>query len=68
MMHYKHTTANGKYWISTNNTFDRGWETMVFAIKDGKVNYADLDCDRYISEMDAAIGHTAMIQKWEAEN
>jgi len=67
-MHYKHTTSDGKYWISTNNTFDHGWETMVFAIKDGKVDYTDLDRDLYINENDAVIGHTAMIQKWEAAN
>lgn len=67
-MHYKHTTANGKYWVSTNKTFDHGWETMVFAFKDGKVDYIELDVDHYTNEMDAAIGHAVMVQKWEAKN
>jgi hypothetical protein len=26
----KHITKNGKYFISTNDTWDKGWETMVF--------------------------------------
>lgn len=63
----KHTTANGKYFISTNNTWDHGWETMVFSRNPttGDIDYSELDVDRYNDETEAYSGHAEMIKKWE---
>lgn len=66
----KHTTANGKYFISTNLTWDHGWETMVFSRNpdNGDIDYCELDVDRYNDENEAYQGHDIMIQKWEAKS
>ena len=63
----KHYTKNGKYFISTNNTWDKGWETMVFSRnpQTGDVDYTELDFDRYNDENEAYAGHTIMVDKWE---
>ena len=63
----KHTTANGKYFISTNDTFDHGWETMVFSRnpQNGDIDYGELDVDHYDSQEEAYDGHDRMIAKWE---
>jgi len=64
----KHVTANGKYFVSTNLTWDHGWETMVFK-RDPAVgevsDWTELDVDRYNDQNEAYTGHEAMIQKWE---
>lgn len=66
----KHTTTNGKYFISTNLTWDRGWETMVFGRNPstGDVDYSELDSDTYNDEHEAYTGHEQMIKKWEAKS
>ena len=64
----KHVTSNGKYFISTNDTWDRGWETMVFKrdpVEGGVSDYTELDVDHYNDETEAYAGHEVMIQKWE---
>ncbi len=61
-------TANGQYVaVDTANTFDAGWETMVFR-SNGKeiVSFKDLDCMRYDSRQEAMKGHSDMIIKWRA--
>ena len=65
----KHTTKNGKYFISTNNTFDHGWETMVFMRNplNGKIDFTELDSGRYDNQEQAYKGHEQMINKWEAK-
>lgn len=65
----KHATANGKYFISTNNTFDRGWETMVFSRnpQSGDIDYSELDVAHYNSQYEAYSGHDRMIAKWESK-
>ena len=51
------------YVVSTADTFDMGWETMVFpAREDGTViDYTDLACVRYSNADAAAAGHAAMV-------
>lgn len=62
----KHTTANGKYFISTNLTWDHGWETMVFSCRpDGSIDYSELDVDHYNDQSEAYAGHDVMVAKWE---
>ena len=64
----KHYTKNGKYFISTNLTWDQGWETMVFSRNpdNGDIDFSELDVDNYNDEKEAYKGHELMIQKWEA--
>lgn len=65
----KYTTANGKYFISTNDTWDQGWETMVFAVdSNGDIDYTELDVDHYNDQKEAYAGHEQMIKKWEAKS
>lgn len=66
----KHTTASGKYFISTNLTWDQGWETMVFNrnTQTGDIDFAEVDVDRYNDETEAYKGHENMIRKWEDKN
>jgi hypothetical protein len=58
--------ASGHVFVSTNNTFDNGWETMVFECDDkGKpTNWTELDCDRYSDESEARNGHKLIVAKW----
>lgn len=65
----KHTTANGKYFISTNLTWDQGWETMVFNRdpESGDIDFSEVDVDRYNDQNEAYVGHEIMIRKWEAK-
>lgn len=46
----------GYVWIDTCDTFDRGWETMVFRCdENGNVlDWMDLDSELYINENNAA--------------
>ena len=55
------------YMVSTVETFDNGWETMVFlAAADGSViDWTDLDCQRYDSEEEAKGGHLAMVNHFD---
>ena len=54
-----------KYFVSTANTFDHGWETMVFARNEnGEVDWADLYSDRYNTQEEAEIGHKSIISNF----
>jgi len=65
-------TQVGNYQVSTvdlglNHQFDETlpplyYETMIFEIKNGKVDYEDLYCDRYTTEEEARIGHEKAIE------
>ena len=58
-----------KYLVSTCNTFDQGWETMVFPImEDGEPLYNEQACKRYANQSDAAFGHVAMVQDFQPNN
>ena len=61
-------TKNGYVLIDSNNTFDRGYETMVFRCdQDGNVeNWLDIDVAWYTSEEEMLVGHVEMIKKWRA--
>jgi len=65
----KHYTKNGRYFISTNLTWDQGWESMVFNrnSETGDIDFAEVDVDRYNDETEAYEGHEEMIRKWEAK-
>ena len=56
-----------EYMVSTVETFDKGWETMVFEIRDGDVYYADLACRRYEDEVQATAGHIAMVVDFQPD-
>lgn len=63
------------YWVSTvflglDHNFGGGkpllFETMVFKKdKKGKVNFRDLDMDRYFTWEEAEKGHKRMVKKWK---
>ena len=55
-------SRDGKtYFVSTANTFDHGWETMVFARNaNGEVDWTDLYSDRYNTREEAEIGHNSI--------
>lgn len=58
---------NGKhYLVSTVDTFDNGWETMVFLCDaDGEVaDWAELACNRYSDREEADTGHFEMVQNF----
>ena len=63
-------SASGNfYYVDSNNTFDHGYETMVFACNnEGEVtDWKDLDCKRYHSLEEMQAGHKAMVEKWKAK-
>ena len=55
------------YVVSTADTFDMGWETMVFpAREDGTViDYIDLACRRYADAEAAKAGHLEMVAEFQ---
>lgn len=61
------TRTMGYVWIDTCFTLDHGWETMVFASdRSGNVlDWMDLDCDIYATELQASEGHDEMVEKWK---
>lgn len=61
------TRTMGYVWIDTCDTFDRGWETMVFRCNEnGNVlDWMDLDSELYINENNAFKGHDEMVEKWK---
>lgn len=64
----KHITENGKWFVSTNNTWDQGWETMVFVrnATSGEIEFGTpVDTEHYNDETEAYSGHGEMIKKWE---
>ena len=61
------TRTMGYVWIDTCDTFDRGWETMVFRCdENGNVSdWMDLDSELYICKDHAFKGHNEMVEKWK---
>lgn len=51
--------------VSTADTFDKGWETMVFEVFSGKINYRDLAAKRYSNAGEAAAGHKRMVEGFQ---
>ena len=63
-MHYKDdiTYKGKKYYVSTNCTFDRGWETMIFRReRNDEVNWSELYAELHGSEEDARQRHLEII-------
>jgi hypothetical protein len=56
-----------EYMVSTVDTFDKGWETMVFEMREGEVYYADLACRRYEDEQQATAVHIAMVADFQPD-
>jgi len=54
-----------EFMVSTVETFDKGWETMVFEMREGDVYYADLACRRYEDEEQATAGHIEMVSDFQ---
>lgn len=55
-------------WLGIDHNFSRKgppliFETMVFSSEESPL--LDMDCDRYPTEREAAIGHREMVDKWE---
>lgn len=62
-------SASGNfYYVDSNNTWDHGYETMVFACdSEGNVtSWAELDVMLYDSLEEMQAGHKAMVEKWKA--
>ena len=60
--------ADGQFvWIDSRETFESGYETMVFPCdSNGNVeSWKDLDCERYSSYEEMEAGHTEMVAKWQ---
>lgn len=41
------------------------YETMVFPIEKGEINYGEIYCDRYDSQTEAIEGHKQTIANWD---
>ncbi len=64
----KTITQNRKYYVSTIETWDRGWETLVFRYDNAAnavTDFGELDSDAYNSKDEAYEGHKALTEKWE---
>ena len=61
---WQNTTDNGKYFVSTSDVMFSGWETMVFEVVNGEIDYGGLDQERHSSEDQAYWGHIKMFQYW----
>jgi hypothetical protein len=66
-MGWQNRTDNNKFFVSTQDTFDRGWETMVFPIIDGQVDYGELYTDRYSNDIQADEGHRKVLAEWSSK-
>lgn len=55
------------YVVSTADTADAGFETMVFACnaEGGSIDYTDLACERYETVKEAEKGHVAMCSEFQ---
>lgn len=53
--------------VSTVDTLDAGFETMVFACdaEGDSVDYTDLDAERYTTAEEAAAGHAVMCERFQ---
>lgn len=54
--------------VDTCNTFDSGWETIVFQAdeKHNVLSSKDLFVKHYASEEDAIAGHNQILAEWRA--
>ena len=51
--------------VSTNDTSDHGWETMVFDdAQPGIYAHYAIDIRRYRNAKEAYVGHVEMVRKW----
>jgi hypothetical protein len=76
MFGWKTFTDNGKYWVSTSNLKDVGiptlenilnytYETMVFPLADGEIQYGEnVECLRTNDEDAAYLNHLKMFEKY----
>ena len=62
---YNFVVVNGKeYYVSTNLTFDRGWETMVFHSENQKVtDWMEVFALYHESEEEAYKTHEEVVEK-----
>ena len=62
---YNFVVVNGKeYYVSTNLTFDRGWETMVFHSENQKVtNWMEVFALYHDSKEEAYKTHAEVVEK-----
>lgn len=61
------TSGLNRYYVSTANTVDRGWETMVFSCdEDGHVtDWCEKYAMTYDSYEEAAAGHANVVATWQ---
>ena len=62
---WQHKTKNGKYFVSTTKVMFSGWETMVFRVINGNVDYHELESRRYNGENEAYSGHIEIFSRWD---
>lgn len=60
--------ATGFVYVSTVDTFDVGWETMVFECDENGnvISWTELDVSNYDDGDDARSGHLVMTSRWRA--
>ena len=74
MWGWKTFSESGNFWISTSNVdftglpenyFDYKYETMVFPLAHGKIQYGDeVECIRTSDEDEAYLNHLKMFEKY----
>lgn len=63
-MDFKHLKwKNQDFYISTADTFDRGLETMVFGIVDGKIDWHELSSKLHDTQKEAIEFHKLMVEE-----
>ena len=68
-MGWQQRTDNNKFFVSTTNRFLNGaWETLVFPVVNGAVDYLEVDGASYNSAEEAARGHDYLFAKWNSVN
>jgi len=64
------SVVNSRFVVSTvrlpEEAYGTMWETMVFALEEGRMNCRDRDCWRYETESESTEGHARMVAKWTA--
>jgi len=61
-------TRVGRFRVQTDDTFDQGWETMVFDnAQPGVYSGYAVDIRRYRNQKQAFLGHVEMVRKWAAK-
>jgi hypothetical protein len=56
-------TDSGKYFITTAGIVDE-FETMVFPVKDGVIDFAEIETKKYSTWDEAEAGHLKLFRKW----